>query len=61
VVHLGTGCFCMALDFFFTSESFLEIPPGTAVVFSPATLVMCQGGMVNVGKLIDCKARGFKS
>jgi len=51
----------MALDFFFTSESFLEIPPGTAVVFSSTTLVAHQGGMLDVGRLMGHKARGFKS
>jgi hypothetical protein len=48
VVCLAADCFCTALDFLFTSELFPEIPPGTAVVFSPATLVEC-GVIVDVG------------
>ena len=47
-MHLGAGCFCTALDFLLTSKTFLELSPGTAVAFSPATLVGCQG-IVDVG------------
>ena len=46
-VGLGASCFCTVLDFLFTPESFLDIPPGAAVVFSLATLV--GRGIVNVG------------
>jgi hypothetical protein len=38
-VRLRAGCSCTALDFLFASESLSELHPGTAVVFSPATLV----------------------
>ena len=46
--RLGASCFCAALEPLFGSGAFSEIPPGTAAVFPPATLVG-RRGIVNVG------------